>query len=111
MRPKPRGTETMSEFAGMSVVLALGAGVVLGALYVLALWRTVQWATRRGRRGDSYTAGLMASFAARVVAVGGALTLAWYVTPAAGVAAFVGFLGARSVATRRICDRAGVPWN
>jgi ABC-type sulfate transport system permease component len=101
----------MSELEGVSVALALGGGVVLGALYVLALWRTVLWATRRGRHGDSYTAGLMASFAARVVAVAGGLTLAWYLTPAAGVAAFAGFLGARSLATRRICERSEGSWN
>ncbi len=91
----------MSEFvAGLNLPLmgiALAAGLLLGVLYLLGLWWTVQHVTRTGNRGL-----LIVSFVVRA-----ALLLAglWFLAgfgPQSLIAALTGFLLARWFMTRLI---------
>lgn len=84
-----------------SLTLGFLAGLVLGVVYLLALWYTVRRVARTGQRSL-----LLVSFVARLVV----LLLGFYALVGLGaqglVAALLGFIVARAVMTR-VLGRSG----
>mgnify|MGYP006293909729 CR=1 FL=1 len=91
--------------------VGLGVGWLLGVLHFRGLWRTVRWATDRGRDGEGYGLGLSASLVVRVGLLTAVLAVVWSVDPWGGAAACIGFWGARIHVVRRVAARREVPWN
>lgn len=86
-----------------SLLPAFGLGAALGAAFVAGL----AWTVRRGLRAGAGVGWYLASFVARLAAVGLVLAAAAGGDPAALAAAGLGFLVARPLAVRASAGAGG----